>query len=105
MLHLQSEHYHICNGLQLAHPINIDVDFNNSLLIGADNYWEIVEDYIVIGDGPTANSSKISCLLSGPVSHTQTLNVVTSALQISNQLSEDQKFYYLETTGIALENN
>ena len=95
-------------GLQLAHPINIDGDFNISLLIGADHYWDIVEDHIVRGDGPAATSSKIGYLLSGPVSHTQTLNIITSALQISTQLNEDhniQKFYDLETTGITLENN
>ena len=95
-------------GLQLAHPINIDGDFNISLLIGADHYWDIVEDHIVRGDGPTATSSKIGYLLSGPISHTQTLNIVTNALQISTQLNEDhniQKFYDLETTGITLENS
>ena len=95
-------------GLQLAHPVIIDGDFNISLLIGADHYWDIVEDHIVRGDGPTATSSKIGYLLSGPVSHTQSLNVVTSTLQISTQLDDDhniQKFYDLETTGIIKENN
>ena len=69
-------------GLHLANPVNIDDDFNISLLIGADHYWDIVKDHIVRGDGPTATSSKIGYLLSGPVLHTQTLNVVTSTLQI-----------------------
>ena len=85
-------------GLQLAHPVIIDSDFNISLLIGADHYWDLVEDHIVRGDGP----------LSGPISHTQSLSVVTSTLQISTQLDDDhniQKFYDLETTGIIKENN
>ena len=67
-----------------------------------------MEDHIVRGDGPTATSLKIGYLFSGLVSHTQALNVVTSALQISTQLNEDhsiQKFYDLETTGITIENN
>ena len=96
------------HGLQLAHPVNTDVDFNISLLIGADHYWDIVEDHIIRGDVPTATSSKIGCLLSGPVSHTHSLNIVTSALHISTQHNEDhniQKFYDLETTAIAVENN
>ena len=95
-------------GLKLAHPVNTDDDFNISLLIGADHYWDIIEDHIVRGDGPTATSSKIGYLLSGPVSHTHSLNVVTSTLHISTQLNEDhniQKFYDLETAGIAVENN
>ena len=96
------------HGLQLAHPVNTDGDFNISLLVGADHYWDIVEDHIIRGDGPTATSSKIGYLLSGPVSHTHSLNIVTSALHISTQHNEDhniQKFYDLETTGIAVENN
>ena len=93
--------------LQLAHPVNTDGDFNISLLIRADHYWDIVEDHIIRG-GPTAISSKIGYLLSGPVSHTHSLNVVTSALHISTRHNEDhniQKFYDLEITGIAVENN
>ena len=67
-----------------------------------------MEDHIIRGDGPTATSSKIGYLLSGPVSHTHSLNIVTSALHISTQHNEDdsiQKFYDLETTGIAVESN
>ena len=86
----------------------MDKDFNIPLLIGADNYSDIVEDHIIRGDGPTATSSKIGYLLSGPFSHTHFLNVIPSALHISTQHSEDnniEKFNDLETTGIAIENN
>ena len=76
-------------GLQLAHPINTDGDFNVSLLIGADHYWDIVEDHIIRGDVPTATSSKIGYLLSGPVSHTLSLNVATNTLHISTQHNEN----------------
>jgi len=95
-------------GLQLAHPVNTDGHFNISLLIGADHYWDIVEDHIIRGNGPTATSSKIGYLLSGPVSHTQSLNVVTSSLHVSTQDSEPcdiQQFWDIETTGTTAENN
>ena len=44
-----------------------DEQFQNSLLIGADHYWDIVEDDIIRSLGPTAAKSKIDYLLSGPV--------------------------------------
>ena len=40
---------------------------SDSLLIGADFYWQIDGDETVRGDGPTAVSSRIGYLLSGPV--------------------------------------
>ena len=95
-------------GLQLAHPITTDGDFHISLLIGADHYWDIVEDHIIRGDGPTATSSKIGYLLSGPTSLTHSFNVVTNILHISTQHNEDnnlQRFWDLEMTGTAAENN
>ncbi|XP_053389091.1 uncharacterized protein LOC128552105 [Mercenaria mercenaria] len=38
-------------GLKLAHPVSSDSCFNISLLIGADFYWDIVEDEVRRGDG------------------------------------------------------
>jgi len=67
-----------------------------------------VEDHIIRGDGPTATSSKISYLLSGPVSHVHSLNVVTSSLHVSSQDSEAcdvQQFWDLEITGTTVDNN
>ena len=55
-------------GLPLAHPITTDDNFKISLLIGADYYWDMVEDHIVRGNGPTAMASKLKYLLSGPLS-------------------------------------
>lgn len=54
-------------GLQLAHPITREDSFKISLLIGTDHYWDLVEDHIVRGNGPTAMSSKLGYLLSGPL--------------------------------------
>ena len=53
--------------LKLAHPITSDQSFDVSLLIGADHYWDLVEDHVVRGHGPTAVASKIGYLLSGPL--------------------------------------
>ena len=38
--------------LQLAHPLTAEREFEISLLVGADHYWDIVEDHIVRGMGP-----------------------------------------------------
>ena len=54
-------------GLKLAHPVTGDWTFTISMLIGANHYWDIVEDSVIRGDGPTAVKSKIGYLLSGPM--------------------------------------
>ena len=41
-------------GLQLAHPVTVREQFEVTLLIGADHYWQVVEDHLVRGPGPTA---------------------------------------------------
>ncbi|CAB3996988.1 Hypothetical predicted protein [Paramuricea clavata] len=53
--------------LTLAHPITAQEDFRISLLIGANHYWDIVEDEVTRGQGPTAVASKLGYLLSGPL--------------------------------------
>lgn len=54
------------NTLQTCPP-NGSSMFNISLLIGADNYWDVVENEIIRGDGPTAVKSKIGFLMSESV--------------------------------------
>jgi len=39
------------NGLHLAHPISSTEQFSITLLIGADQYWEIVENHVIRGYG------------------------------------------------------
>ena len=51
--------------LPLANHVAAD-DFEIDLLIGADYYWDIVENNTVRGPGPTAVASKLGYLLSGP---------------------------------------
>ena len=54
-------------GLELAHPVTSEHNFEISLLIGTDYYWSFIQDHIVRGEGPTAQQSKLGYLLSGPV--------------------------------------
>jgi len=41
------------NGL---HPISSAEQFSITLLIGADQYWNIVEDHVIRGNGPTGRT-------------------------------------------------
>ena len=54
-------------GLDLAHPITHSSNFEITVLIGADFYWQVVEDKIIRGNGPTAVQLKLGYLLSGPI--------------------------------------
>ena len=42
------------DGLRLTLPITLGDCFEITLLIGADHYWDVVEDHIIRGNGPTA---------------------------------------------------
>ena len=46
-------------GIKLAHPVTRDNEFDISLLISADQYWSVVEDKVIRGNGPTAVKSKL----------------------------------------------
>jgi len=61
------DHYPYLRDLQLAQPVGCD-NKEISLLIGADFYWNVIQDKIVWENGPTAMESKIGYLLSGPLS-------------------------------------
>ena len=76
-------HLPYLSGLTLAHPVTSDENFRISVLIGADHYWEFIEDEVVRGDGPTAVRSRLGYLLSGPLPVPQsmeTTNLHVSAL-------------------------
>ena len=64
-----------------------DLDDSNgriNVLIGVDNYWNLVSGETVKGeDGPTAVSSKFGWLLSGPLRDSVTTDCVSSNLVIS----------------------
>ena len=68
-------------GLPLAHPVTGDENFDISILISADYYWQFIEDNIIRGNGPTAVKSHLGYLLSGPLN---LLKLPTSMLQSSH---------------------
>jgi hypothetical protein len=70
--------------LTLAHPPSNEASFHISILIGADHYWDLVEDHVVRGSGPIAVASKLGYLLSGPALPTDYTNKV-SAFHLSTQ--------------------
>ena len=94
-------------GLKLAHPITSDQSFDVSLLIGADHYWDLVEDHVIRGHGPTAVASKIGYLLSGPlqtssgVSSTTVVNLLQTISSTKRDELDLEKFWSLEAMGIS----
>ena len=102
-------HYDYLQDLVLA-PQGDQSAVKIDILIGADHYWDIVQDRIVRGSGPTAVQSKLGYLLSGPI---QSSSDVSSCLVIgafkcavsTPQSDEDlnssiQQFWSLESIGI-----
>ncbi|XP_071127724.1 uncharacterized protein [Mytilus edulis] len=92
-------------GLRLAHPFTEDnSSFEISLLIGADFYWDFVEDTILRGNGPTAVKSKLGYLLSGPIptSYRQQSNVGMYNILTSHKPEELnlERFWELESLGV-----
>ncbi|XP_065900135.1 uncharacterized protein [Dysidea avara] len=92
------------HNLPLAHPLSADKEFDVSLLVGADHYWDIVGDAIVRGDGPTAVESKVGYLLSGPTPTTtgQFLISATSVMMLALTQREFnlERFWDLESVGV-----
>ena len=94
-------------GLPIAHPITAAENFEISLLVGADFYWDLVGDHIIRGDGPTAMSSKLGYLLSGPVPARTNPNALVNMLHVTPGHEEEEnnllKFWQIEDTAITLE--
>lgn len=90
--------------LKLAHPVMHGDQFEINLLIGGDFYWDIVQDKVIRGNGPTAVNSKIGYLLSGPVPAKGNNNMSTSMMNILVCHKEEEidleKFWKLESLGI-----
>ena len=90
------------NGLTLAHPVTSDENFHFSVLIGADHYWEFVQDRIVHGDGPTAVQSRLGYLLSGPLPVSQTTSFHISVLSCTVEETEHNTLWQVESLGTTL---
>ena len=91
-------------GLKLAHPVS-SCNFEINLLVGADFYWDIVQDKIIRGDGgPTAVQSRLGYLLSSSLNSKRVQNDVTSILHLAASTNEKfhlQKFWSFESMGIS----
>ncbi|XP_063447979.1 uncharacterized protein LOC134727528 [Mytilus trossulus] len=104
----QSSFQHL-NGLKLAHPALQDEDFEISVLVGADYYWDIVGNRVIRGSGPTAVQSKVGYLLSGPIQlNTYSNNQSTSSIMnilIPHRLEECEihKFWEIESIGTEID--
>ena len=87
--------------LRLAHPIPSTEQFSITLLIGADQYWNIVEDHVIRGNGPTAVRSKLSYLLSGPLDTPTPGKPVASSFHVVAQPTPNlEQFWSVESVGI-----
>ena len=89
-------------GLPLAHPVTSDENFHISILIGADYYWQFIQDTIVRGDGPTAVESRLGYLLSGPlptplvcITCSQVLTLPCNTEEVDND-----NFWQIESTAV-----
>ncbi|XP_057379622.1 uncharacterized protein LOC130701716 [Daphnia carinata] len=86
--------------LHLAHPPTTNTPFTVDILIGADSYWSIVEDGNIHGTGPTAVSSFIGYLVSGPLPD-KFLSSQNSSYHISAIQHDDvSQLWSLEVLGI-----
>ena len=84
--------------LKLAHSVQNTERFEIDLLIGADHYWDIIEDKVIRGNGPTAVQSKIGYLLSGPINRNinQPSTVLVKVITDKNTAIENEKGYSTE---------
>ncbi|XP_071170914.1 uncharacterized protein [Mytilus edulis] len=79
--------------LKLAHSVQSTERFEIDLLIGADHYWDIIEDKVIRGKGPTAVQSKIGYLLSGPINKhiNQSSAVLVNDISHKNTAIDNEK--------------
>jgi hypothetical protein len=85
--------------LKLAHPVTSDKNFDISLLISADHYWDFVEEHIIRGNGPTAIQSKLGYLLSGMMT-VATISVERQSSSIAFELFYLPETYQINRTKI-----
>ena len=91
-------------GLPLAHSVSSAENFEISLLVGADFYWNFIGDHVVRGDGPTAVSYRLGYVLSRPLSVPQSSNSVSSFLNVAvshdTDAQELQRFWKVKDAGV-----
>ena len=97
------ECYPYLRGLPLPNPVQGTDKFEISLLVGADFYWQIVQDRVVRGNGPTAVESKIGYLLSGPLSphaNTDIIEALHPGITSLHTSTDTKRLWDIEFTGI-----
>ena len=91
-------------GLPLAHPVSSTENFEISLLVGSDFYWNFIGNHVVRGDGPTAVSSRLGYVLSGPLPAHQPYNSISNFLNLAVSHDTDvqdlQRFWEVEDAGV-----
>jgi len=99
--HHHLRHMSYLQGLRLANPVTRTGNFDISLLIGANYYWQFVDNHIVRGEGPNAMQSKLGYLLSGPLTTSITSQVCTNMLHIVSLPTDNDTtdFWGVESTG------
>ena len=96
-------HLPYLQGLKLGHSVSKDDIFHITLLIGVNKYWEIIEDHVIRGDGPTAVQSKIRFLLSGQFTLTsspKTTDYIMNVILTPPSSEDTKRFWKLESIGI-----
>ena len=95
-------------GLQLVHPVIAEREFHISLLVGADYYWDIVQDQVIRGNGPMAVQSKLGYLLSGPIQPAPPNPPATNVFMVASSSNTDfdfERFWNLEAVGVSMTEN
>ena len=108
-------HSHL-RGLKLADDCSGDDDVMVDILVGSDQYWQLVTGRVVRGEhGPTAIQTKLGWVLSGPLhgdmqnehqqSNLVTVHVLKTAVHPANVTNESldgnmRRFWDLESLGI-----
>ena len=95
---LPGDQYPYLHGLQLVHPVGSANKFEITLLIGADFYWNIVQDKVICGNGPSTVESKIGYLLSGPLSPSHS-DADVDVLHMAVTQCDDTRFWDVEQIG------
>ena len=115
IVHASVTHAHL-RGLKLADYSTGEDDIMVDILVGSDQYWQLVSGKVVRGeDGPTAIQTKLGWVLSGPTNGavqndqqqnnlvtTHVLKTATKPVDITNESLDGslQRFWDLESLGV-----
>ena len=115
IVHASVTHAHL-RGLKLADYSTGEDDIMVDILVGSDQYWQLVSEKVVRGeDGPTAIQTKLGWVLSGPTNGavqndqqqnnlvtTHVLKTATKPVDITNESLDGslQRFWDLKSLGV-----